>query len=556
MVKLVECIPNFSEGRDKEKISAITGEISSVEGAKLLDVDPGADTNRTVVTFIGTPEAVEEAAFRAIKKASEIIDMSKHSGAHARLGVTDVCPFVPVSDVTVEECVEIVHRLGKRVGETLKIPVYLYEHAATRPERENLADIRKGEYEGLPEKLTQPDWQPDYGPAEFNRRSGATVIGVREFLIAYNVNLNTRNRKLAHEIALNIRGSGRSKRDSEGQIIRDESGMAIKIPGTLQACKAVGWYIDEYHQAQVSINLVNFKITPPHIAFDQVVKQAEKLGLRVTGSELVGLIPLQAIIEAGRYYLRKQNASTAVPDKELIRVAVESLGLNDITPFEPSKKIIEYCYQSDERPLGEMSVIDFTDELSMDSPAPGGGSVAALLGSLSAALASMVANLTIGKKGYEPYWNELHDAAIQCQLAKDKFLVAIDEDTHAFNRLMNAFSMPKKTDEQNTARLRAIEDATKEATEIPLGVLDMCEKITQKCKTITRNGNENAISDAGVAALALRASAIGAAFNVRINLKSIEDKDFISNTSKKMNVLLNSVNKTCDEILSIVEEKL
>lgn len=556
MIKLVECVPNFSEGRNKEKIDTITAEITSVVGVQLLDVAPGADTNRTVVTFIGTPEAVEEAAFRAIQKAAEVIDMAQHRGAHARLGATDVCPFVPVSGVTIDDCVEIAKRLGKRVGEELQIPVYLYEHAATYPERQNLAEIRKGEYEGLPEKLQLPAWKPDYGPTEFNQRSGATVIGVREFLIAYNVNLNTRHRKLAHEIALNIRESGRAKRDSEGNIIRDENGKAIKVPGTLKACKAVGWYINEYKQAQVSINLVNYKETPPQVAFDEVAKQADKLGLRVTGSELVGLIPLQAMLEAGRYYLRKQGISTAVPEKELIRVAVESMGLNDITPFDPNKKIIEYCYQSDDRPLGKMSVIDFTDELSMDSPAPGGGSVAALIGSLGAALTSMFANLTIGKKGYEDYWQELQQLAIHCQEAKDALLRAIDQDTNAFNSLMNAFSLPKKTEDQKALRFQAIEDATKRAIEVPLGVVEICEKITPYCQVIAENGNVNAISDAGVAALSLRAAALGAAFNVRINLKSIKDKDYFNQTREKMNTLLENINNGCDKILSIADEKI
>jgi len=556
MVKLIECVPNFSEGRDKDKIAAITSEISAVEGVKLLDVDPGADTNRTVVTFIGEPSAVEKAAFHAIKKAAEIIDMAQHSGAHARLGATDVCPLVPVRGVTVDECVEIANRLGKRIGEELKIPVFMYEYAAKSPQRQNLAEIRKGEYEGLAEKLQLPDWLPDYGPSKFDKQSGATVIGVREFLIAYNVNLNTRNRKLAHEIALNIREAGRAKRDSKGNIIRDENGNAIMVPGTLKACKAVGWYIDEYKQAQVSINLVNYKITPPHVAFDEVAKHAEKLGLRVTGSELVGLIPLQAMLEAGRYYLSKQKVSTAVPEKELIRVAVESMGLEDITSFDPAKKIIEYSYQSDERLLGKMSVIDFTDELSTDSPAPGGGSVAALIGSLGAALSSMVANLTIGKKEYESSWQDLQESAIHCQEAKDYLLYAIDYDTRAFNRLMAAFSIPKNTDEQKELRLKAIEEATKGAIDVPLGVMEKCVQVTPYCKTIAEKGNLNAISDAGVAALALSAATESAALNVRINLKSVEDTNYVIQTREKTNTLLESVKIGCNEILNIIEEKL
>ncbi|HID32475.1 MAG TPA: glutamate formimidoyltransferase, partial [bacterium (Candidatus Stahlbacteria)] len=460
MMRLVECVPNFSEGRDKNIIESICDAIRKVKGVYLLDFDPGEATNRTVVTFVGEPEPVLEAAFQAIKKASELIDMSKHKGAHARMGATDVCPFVPVSGVTVDDCVELSHRLGKRVGEELGIPVYLYEYAATRPERKNLATIRKGEYEGLPEKLKDPEWKPDYGPAEFNARSGATVIGCREFLIAYNINLNTKDRKLAHEIALNIREAGRAKRDKDGKIIRDEQGKAIKIPGIFKAVKAVGWYIEEYGLAQVSINFTNYKISPPHLVFDECCRQAEKLGLRVTGSELVGLIPLEAILMAGRYYLRKQGKSPGVPEEELIEIAVRSLGLDQLYPFEPEKKIIEYTV-AEKRRFEEMRLRGFVNEVSVDSPTPGGGSVAALLGSMAAALGSMVANLSykddelMGEKGME------------LQRLKDEFLREIERDAQSFDAVIEAMRMKAKTEEAKKAKEEAIKNAYLGAARVP-----------------------------------------------------------------------------------------
>ena len=400
-MKLVECVPNFSEGRDTEKIRSITQEIERTPEVKLLDVDPGDSTNRTVVTFIGSPEGVKEAAFRAIQRASELIDMRIHQGAHSRIGATDVCPFVPVSGVTMDDCVRLARELGERVAKELGIPVYLYEEAATRPERRNLAAIRAGEYEGLPEKLKNPEWHPDFGDAVFNPRSGASVIGAREFLIAYNVNLNTRDRRLAHEIALNLRESGRAKRDAEGNIIRDAEGKAVTVPGRFKHVKAVGWYIEDYGVAQISINFTNYKETPVHIVFDEAAREAEKLGLRVTGSELVGLIPKEALLMAGRYFLDKQRKSPGVPEQELIRTAVISLGLNDVSPFDADKKIIENQFQDSVSSLVRLSLRDFADEVSLDTATPGGGSVAAYCAALSAALSSMVANLSVGKKGYE-----------------------------------------------------------------------------------------------------------------------------------------------------------
>ena len=556
MLKLVECVPNFSEGQNKAIIDAITKEISDTEDVKLLDVDPGADTNRTVVTFIGSPEGVKEAAFKEIKKASELIDMREHKGAHARMGATDVCPFVPVSGVTMEECVEIAKEVGKRVAEELSIPVYLYEEAATRPERNSLADIRKGEYEGLPEKLKDPEWKPDFGEAKFNEKSGATVIGAREFLIAYNVNLNTKDRKLAHDVALTIREAGRRKRDSDGKVVRDKNNIPIKVPGLLKATRAVGWYIDEYGQAQVSINLINYKITPPHIAFDTICEEAEKRGLRVTGSELVGLIPLQAMLDAGRYYLSKQDKSAGVPEEELIKAAIVSMGLNDLTEFDPQKKIIEYQVQELKGPLVKMDLRDFANELSSDSPAPGGGSVAALAGALGSALTSMVANLTVGKKEYQKNRGEMKDVAVDAQKFKDALLRAIDRDTDAFNNLMNAFRLPKKTDEQIVKKEQAIEAATKEACLVPLDVMKNSLEVLKLAQVVAERGNENAASDAGVASLMARSAVEGAGLNVKINLPGINDAEFVEKMKTEVKNLIAEANNLQNKIIEAVDHKI
>lgn len=556
MDKIVECVPNFSEGRDRNVIQAIAGEIESTEGVMLLDVDPGAATNRTVITFIGSPEGVKEAAFRAIKKAAELIDMSKHHGEHPRIGATDVCPFVPVSGVTMQDCVQIAREVGRRVGEELGIPVYLYEEAAARPERKNLANIRKGEYEGLPEKLKDPEWRPDFGPAEFNPKTGATVIGAREFLIAYNINLNTRDRKLAHEIALNLRESGRAKRDAEGKIVRDENGKAVKIPGRLKGVKGVGWYIEEYGIAQVSYNITNYKITPVHVVFEESCKEAEKLGLRVTGSELVGLIPLQAMLEAGRYFLHKQGRSTGVPDEELLHIAVKSLGLDDLGPFDPEQKIIEYRFRKPYGPLASMKLSAFAGELSSDSPAPGGGSVSALAGALAASLAAMVANLTHGHKNYKGVWEKMEDVAVRAQNLRKWLLEAIDRDTRAFNSLMEAFRLPKKTEEDQRRRDQAIEKATKEATEVPFGVMEKALEVLGLCKTVAESGNENAASDAGVGGLMGYAAAYGAYLNVKINLPGIRDQSFKDETMRKAEMILTEANILRREILDLVESKL
>jgi len=536
-MRIVECVPNFSEGRDKDKINAIVREIEAVPGVKLLDVDPGESTNRTVVTFIGEPEAVKEAAFKAIGKAAEVLDMRTHKGAHSRIGATDVCPFVPVSGVTMEDCVRLAHELGGRVAGELGIPVYLYEEAARKPDRRNLANIRVGEYEGLPEKLQDPKWAPDFGDPVFNPKSGATVIGAREFLIAYNINLNTKDRRLAHEIALNLRESGRVKKNKDGTIVRDSLGNSVKVPGKFRDVKAVGWYIEDYGVAQISINFTDYKRSPVHAVFDETVKQAEKLGLRVTGSELVGLIPKEAVLMAGRHYLEKQGKTPGVPEEEIIRMAVLSLGLNDVSKFDPDKKIIERQFKEAGKTLVSLDLQAFADEVSMDSPAPGGGSVAALSGALSAALSSMVANLTYGKKGYEESGEDMKRVAVRAQELKDELLRAVDLDARAFNKVMEAFRLPKGTEEQSREREAAVEDASKGAALVPLGVLTAAAELIELAEAVARKGNRNSVSDAGIAGLTAQAAGEGAYYNVRINLPGIKDERFKARTAKQAEAL-------------------
>jgi len=552
-MKIVECVPNFSEGRDTQIINQITGEIEQVEGITLLDVDPGKGTNRTVVTFVGTPEGVVEAAFQAIAKAAEVIDMSTHSGAHARMGATDVCPFVPVSGVTMDDCVELSKQLAKRVGEELEIPVYLYEKSATKPERKNLADIRKGEYEALPEKLKDPDFKPDFGPAKFNKKSGATVIGAREFLIAYNINLNTRRKKLAKEIALTIREKGRYKRDKNRKIVRDKNGKKLRVPGKFEYCKAVGWYMEDFGRAQISMNLTNYKVSPPHKVFDECCKLAADLGVRVTGSELVGLIPLQALKEAGRYFLRKQGKTIGVPESELIHIAVLSMGLGDLYPFEKEKKIIEYQIKREDSLVG-MRGEDFIDLLSTDSPAPGGGSVAALCGSMSTALTSMVCALTHNKKGYRDKNEKMDESGAKAQELKEQFTADIDRDTDAFNKIMVAFKLPKKGEENKKVRKKAIQKATKDATMVPFGVLGRCKQSAELARIVVEEGNRNSISDAGVAALTARAAAEGAYLNVKINLQDIEDQDFKKKTLEEAEEIRKFVVEHTEETVKICEK--
>ncbi|OGD25806.1 MAG: glutamate formimidoyltransferase [Candidatus Aminicenantes bacterium RBG_13_63_10] len=553
-MRLVECVPNFSEGRDTNKIQAITREIEATAGVKLLDVDPGETTNRTVVTFIGTPEAAAEAAFKAIRRAAEVLDMRTHTGAHSRIGATDVCPFVPVSGLTMADCVELAHRLGERVGRELSIPVYFYEEAALQPERRNLATIRTGEYEGLAEKLKDPAWAPDRGPAVFNPKAGATVIGAREFLIAYNINLNTRDRKLAHEIALSLRESGRIQKDKSGNPVLGPDGQPVKLPGRFPHVKSVGWYIEDYGIAQVSINFTNYKVTPVHVVFDEAVREADKLGLRVTGSELVGLIPKEALLMSGRYYLEKQGKSPGLPDEELVRAAVLSLGLNDVADFDPKKKIIENQFEAEGRSLVELTVRGFADELSMDSPAPGGGSTAALCGALSAALSSMVANLTVGKKGYEAAADEMKTVAVEAQKLKDALLQAVDDDTRAFNKVMDAFRLPKKTEEQIREREAAVENANQGATLVPLEVMRRSISCLKLARQAALKGNQNSVSDAGVAGLTAQTAAEGAYFNVRINLPGIKDEGFRKKALEEALSLREEALKLGKEIRDILEK--
>ncbi len=552
---LVECVPNFSEGRDKNIIKAITDEIKATENVTLLDVDPGEATNRTVVTLAGTPDGVIEASFNAIKKAKELIDMSKHHGAHPRMGAADVCPLVPISGITIEECVELAHKLAKRVGDELNIPVYLYEYAATSPNRKSLADVRKGEYEALEEKLKDPFWAPDYGPARFDPGAGATVIGVREFLIAYNIDLNTRDKKLAREIALNIREAGRAKRDKNGKIIRDESGKAIKVNGKLKCTRAVGWYIDEYSMAQVSINLTNYKITPIYRVFDVCCKEADKIGLRVTGSEVVGLIPRDALLEAGKYYLSKQGKTPGVPEKELIRIAIQTLGLSDVKPFIPEEKVIEYRVES-RKSLLDMNTKDFIDEVSMDSPAPGGGSVSALSGALGAALLSMVCSLTVGKKGYEDVQEGVKEIGVKAQNLKNELMKLVDDDTEAFNEMMSAMKLPKKSEEDKRKRDEEIEKATQNAILVPLRVMQASKGIMECLMDAAEICNVNAISDIGVAALEAVTAASGAGLNVDINIQNVQDEKFKKETTIEREEIEQYIENKMKEIENIVKKRM
>jgi glutamate formiminotransferase / formiminotetrahydrofolate cyclodeaminase len=548
MNKIVECVPNFSEGRDMEVIEKITDEIKKVPGAELLDVDPGKDTNRTVVTIAGEPEAVAEAAFQAMKMAGQLIDMSKHSGAHARMGATDVCPFVPVSGITMEECVDVAKKLAQRVAEELTIPTYLYEHAAATEERRSLAWIREGEYEALPEKLKTEKYKPDFGEAVFNAKSGATVIGAREFLIAYNINLNTRDVKIARKIANRIREKGRS-------IKNKETGKKEQVPGTLKAVRGVGWYIDEYNMAQLSFNLLNYNITPVYRVFEEAERFAQEFGVRVTGSELVGLMPLEAVVQCGRHFLQKQGSTTGVSENELIRIAVQTLGLEEISEFDNDHKIIEYKIKTKGR-LASMNVYEFADELASDSPAPGGGSVAALNGTLSAGLSTMVGNLTYSKKKYKSVRDEMIQASEKGQKLKDFFTESIDKDTDAFNKIMDAFSLPKKSDEEIAVRNKAIQDATIEATLIPFSVLEKAKEAAELAFITASKGNENSLSDAGVAGLTAAAAAEGAYYNVMINLADIEDQDFKKDLAEKAEKINNETQEIENKVRAIMKEKL
>ncbi len=557
---LVECVPNFSEGRNPALIKQITDEIEAVEGSRLLDVDPGSATNRTVVTFVGTPAAVVEAAYRAIAKATEVIDMRHHSGEHPRMGATDVCPLVPISGITKDETVELARQLGERVGRELGIPVFLYEHAATSAERRNLANIRAGEYEGLPEKLQQPEWKPDFGPAEFNARAGATAIGCREFLVAYNVNLNTTSTRRANAVAFDIREKGRVKRTGDpltGEVVRDENGNQVWTPGSLKAVKAIGWYIEEYGIAQVSINLTNLEVTPVHVAFDEACRRAEERGLRVTGSEIVGLVPLKVMLDAGRHYLRQQQRSLGVSEAEIVKIAIRSLGLNDIAPFDPDKKIIEYILRDETGyPLVNMNLADFANETASESPAPGGGSVAAYVGALGAALATMVANLSAHKRGWDSRWEDYSVWAEKGQARKEILLRLVDDDTRAFEGIMGAHRMPKGTAEEKRAYEAAVEAATKVATEVPLEVMRQAFASMEVMRAMAESGMSSSASDAGVGALCARAAVGGAYLNVQINAPQLKDEAFRESVLQEGAELVAQSRAMETEILELVESKI
>ena len=553
--QLVECVPNFSEGRDLNIIKQITDEIEKVDGVRLLDVDPGKATNRTVVTFVGHPKAVIEAAFQAIKKASELIDMSKHSGEHPRMGATDVCPLIPISGITMEETAAYAHELGKRVGESLQIPVFMYEAAATSPDRQNLAIIRAGEYEGMAAKLKDPKWHPDYGTNIFNERAGATVIGARDFLVAYNVNLNTTSVRRANSVAFDVRENGRIKTDANGKNVLDASGEPIRIPGACKSVKAIGWYIEEYGIAQISMNLTNINETPLHIAFDACCQSAQGRGLRVTGSELVGLVPKSVLIDAGKHFLKQQKRSVGISEKELIHIAVRTLGLDELSPFDPSKKVIEYLLEDkSSHPLVQKNLIDFANETASESPAPGGGSISAYVGALGISLGTMVANLSSHKVGWDDKVDYFSDIADEGQKLKDTLLDLVDADTHAFNKIMDAIRMPKVSDEEKVARKAAMHAATVGAIEVPLKVMKVSLDSMNILKEMAENGNPNSVSDAGVGALCARTAVEGAALNVKINCSGFDDKAYVADALAKADNMLQEAKKMEREILKHVEQ--
>ena len=544
--RIIECVPNFSEGRDMSAIKQITDVIESVEKVKLLDVDPGKDTNRTVVTFVGEPEAVAEAAFLAVKKASEVIDMSKHKGEHPRMGATDVCPFIPVSGITMEETVLIARKVAERIGNELGIPVFCYENAAFKDERRNLAACRSGEYEGLEKKLAGPEWKPDFGPAVFNKKSGATAVGARDFLVAFNVNLNTTSTRRANAIAFDVREKGRD--------IIKENGEKINIPGTLKSVKAIGWYIEEYGIAQISMNLTNIPVTPVHIAFDEVCRKAEARGIRVTGSELVGLIPLKSLLDAGKYFLEKQQRSSGVPDEELIKIAVKSMGLSELHHFRPEEKIIEYVMEdSKEQRLIAMSLRRFMNSVASESPAPGGGSVSAYMGALGSALGTMVANLSGHKKGCDDRWQEFSEWAVKGKGIQNELLSLVDADTEAYNMIIQARRMPKSTEEEVKSRNEAVQNAYKEAILVPLRVMETAFSGFDLIRNMVEKGNPSSVSDAAVGSLALLAAINGAYLNVRINSSGVNDQNFITSVISKGSSIVSKAQTENDYIQKVVD---
>jgi len=562
MQQIIECVPNISEGRDAAKIKAVTDVVETVEGVKLLDVDPGKATNRTVITFVGAPEQVIQAAFLVIKKASEVIDMSKQTGEHPRFGATDVCPLVPIAGISMEETAKYAHKLGERVGAELGIPGYFYENAAKSDKRKNLADVRRGEYEGLAEKLTNPDWKPDFGPSEFvkAKHTGVTAISARDFLVAYNVNLNTTSTRRANAIAFDIREGGRVKREGNpitGKIVKDESGESVKIPGKLKAVKGIGWYIEEYGIAQISYNLTNINITSMHEAFDESCKSATKRGIRVTGSELVGLVPLKSMLDAADFFLKKQNRSLGISESEKVKIAVKSLGLDDLKPFDPKKNIIEYMLDDSESTgLVDMDLVAFSEETASESPAPGGGSIAAYVGTMGVALGTMVANLSAHKRGWDDKWEMYSDWAVKGEVYRKELLYLVDEDTNSFNKIMDAFGLPKGSNEEKAARTQAIQDATKYAIEIPFKVMETAYNSMEVMKAMAESGLEASISDAGVGALCARTAVRGAGLNVKINTGGLKDKAFVEDILARSQKLLDDTEALENEIMAIVEAKL
>ena len=560
MEQLIECVPNFSEGLDLSIIKQITDECEKVDGIKLLNVDPGKTTNRTVVTFVGNPQAVIDAAFNAIKKAGELIDMSKHKGEHPRMGATDVCPLIPIKNISLEQTAIYAQKLAKRVGEELNLPIYLYEEAQTNKKRSNLSEIRAGEYEGYFKKILLPEWKPDFGPQIFDEKRGATVIGARDFLVAYNINLNTTSTRRANSIAFDVREAGRVLRDGDpitGKVILNADGSPKSIPGSLKSVKAIGWYIQEYGVCQISMNLTNINITPIHIAFDEVVKKASERGIRVTGSELIGLIPLKGMLDAGKYFLNKQKRSVGVSESELIKIAVKSMGLDELAPFNPEERIIEYVLKNTaDSKLINMNLATFADETASESPAPGGGSISAYVGSLGVSLATMVANLSSHKKGWDNRWQEFSIWAEKGQSLKDQLINLVDADTKAFNDIMSAFNLPKSTDEEKKKRTQCIQEATKYAIEVPFKVMQLSFESMDLIKTMAIEGNPNSVSDAGVGALCARSAVIGAFMNVRINASGLDDKKFVDEIISKGKLIEKQTIAAETEILSLVNEKI
>ena len=562
--RIVECVPNFSEGRDKAVIDAITAAIVQSGGVKLLDVDPGEATNRTVVTFVGSPEAVVEAAFAGVRRAAELIDMRHHKGAHPRMGATDVLPLIPISGITLEECAELARTLARRIADELRIPTYCYEASALRPERRNLAVCRAGEYEALPEKLAHTDTAPDFGARPFDEgvaRTGATTVGARDFLIAVNFNLNTTSTRRANAIAFDVREKGRLVREGNpitGKIVKDAEGNPVMRPGTLKATKAIGWYIEEYGIAQVSMNITDISVTPLHVAFDEVCRKADARGVRVTGTEIVGLVPKRALLEAGRYFLRKQHRSTGIAEEEIIRLAVKSMGLDDLKPFDPKEKVIEYLLEAEDQKkrLIDLTCKGFAAETASESPAPGGGSISAYMGALGAALGTMVANLSSHKAGWDDRWEEFSDWADRGQALLAELLHLVDEDTEAFNRIMAVFAMPKSTGEEKAARSAALQEATLYATEVPLRTMKAAVRVFPLVRAMAETGNPNSVSDAGVGALAARSAVLGACLNVKINAAGLKDREQAGALVAEAESIAADAVRLETEVLAIVEEKI